>query len=85
MHDSRGERQVSLEGYSYDPKFAPDGKRLFYRVLKGTLPGNDPSELRVVDLESGQNEAVLPGFAVTGYTDAYNVSPDGRQVVVTTA
>lgn len=82
VHDSRGERQVSLEGYSYDPKFAPDGKRLFYRVLNGTLPGNDPSELRVVDLESGQNEAVLPELMVTGYTDAYNISPDGRQVVV---
>ena len=83
VHDSRGERQVSLEGYSYDPKFVPDGKRLFYRVLKGTLPGNDPSELRVVDLESGQNEAVLPELMVTGYTDAFNISPDGRRVVVT--
>lgn len=26
VHDSSGDRQVSLEGYSYDPKFTPDGK-----------------------------------------------------------
>ncbi len=78
------ERQISLEGYSFDPAFTPDGKRLCYRILKGALPVSDPSELRVVDLDTGQNEAVLPGFAVTGMPGAgYSISPDGRQVVVT--
>src|SRR5207247_994723 len=28
VHDSRGDRQVSLEGYAYEPKFTPDGKKL---------------------------------------------------------
>ncbi len=84
LHDSAGERRVSLEGYSFDPKFTPDGRKLCYRILKGALPISDPSELRVVDLESGRNEAVLPGFAVTGMPSAgYDISADSRQVVVT--
>ena len=37
VHDAGGERQISVEGYSHDPKFAPGGKHLFYRVLKGAL------------------------------------------------
>ena len=57
VHDASGERQVSLEGYSYDPKFTPDGKRLCYRILKGPAPTTDaPGELRVVELDSGDNE-----------------------------
>ena len=67
IHDSTGERQVSLEGYSYDPKFTPDGKKLCYRILKGVLPVSDPTELRVVELDSGRNDALLPGFAVAGH------------------
>ncbi len=35
LHDGRGDRQVSLEGYAFSPKFTPDGKRLLYEVRKG--------------------------------------------------
>ena len=84
LHDSSGERQVSLEGYAYDPKFTPDAKRLCYRILKGALPMSDPSELRVVDLDSGRNDSVLPGFSIVGGPGRpYDISPDGRQVVAT--
>jgi eukaryotic-like serine/threonine-protein kinase len=83
IHDASGERQVSLEGYSYDLKFTPDGKKLCYRILKGVLPVTDPSELRMVELDSGRNEALLPGFSVVGGWDgAYDISPEGREVVV---
>ena len=83
LQDSSGERQVSLEGYSYDPKFTPDGKKMCYRILKGVLPLSDPSELHVVELDSGRNEALLPGFRVVGLPGlAYDISPDGREVVV---
>jgi Tol biopolymer transport system component len=83
VHDSSGERQVSLEGYSYDPKFTPDGKRLCYRILKGPAPSYDaPGELHVVELDTGDNEPLLPGLAVSGMPGlAYDISPDGRQVV----
>ena len=85
VHDGKGERQISLEGFSYDPKFSPDGTKLYYRILGGPDPINDPGEVRVVDLQTGQNEPLLPGFPVTGYPGrAYNVSRDGQWVVAAT-
>jgi Tol biopolymer transport system component len=78
IRDARGEHQISVEGYAYFPKFSPDGKKLYYRILKGgTSPFLGPSELWVADLASGHSEALLPGFAVT----SYDISPDGRRVV----
>jgi Tol biopolymer transport system component len=78
VHDPSGDRQISIEGYAYKPVISPDGKRLYYRVLKGgTSPYLGASELWVADIESGRNELLLPGFAVT----SYSVSPDGRRVV----
>ena len=85
VHDSLGERQVSVEGYGYDPKFTPDGRRLLYRILKGALAMADTSELRVLDVESGRNESLLPGVAVIGLPGrAYDISADGQLVVVAT-
>ncbi len=79
LHDARGERQISLEGYSYHPKFTPDGKRLCYLVQTDT-----GAELRIVDLDSGRIEALLPGFALSG-SFPYDISPDGLRVVVSSA
>jgi eukaryotic-like serine/threonine-protein kinase len=84
LHDGGGDRQVSLEGYAFAPKFTPDGKRLLYQVRKGAA-----SELWVAELDSGRSEPVLPGIAValsgggaSGPETSYDISPDGRQVVV---
>jgi serine/threonine protein kinase/Tol biopolymer transport system component len=83
VHDLNGERQISLEGYSYDPKFTPDGKSLCYRILKGVSMTSDLSEVRIVDLDSGRNESLLPGIAVDGIPGrAYDISPDGREIIV---
>jgi serine/threonine protein kinase len=82
LHDGSSERQISLEGFSYDVKLTPDGKRLCYRVLKGSLPLDDPSELRMVDLQSGRDEALLPGAVLTGPLGrSYDISPDGRWII----
>ena len=59
LHDGGGDRQISLEGYAFAPKFTPDGKRLLYQVRKGAA-----SELWVAELDSGRSEPLLPGFAV---------------------
>src|SRR6185436_15800345 len=84
LHDGGGDRQVSLEGYAYAPKFTPDGKRLLYQVRIEAA-----SELWVAELDSGRSEPLLPGFAVAvtgpGTYGSYDVSPDGRQVVVASA
>src|ERR1022692_3770496 len=81
LHDGGGDRQISLEGYAFRPKFTPDGKRLLYQVRKGAS-----SELWVAELDSGRSEPLLPGFAVAkagpGSQGGYDISPDGRQVVV---
>ncbi|MBZ5633317.1 MAG: serine/threonine-protein kinase [Acidobacteriia bacterium] len=82
VHDKNGERQVSLEGYSYDPRFTPDGKKLLYRILKGAVPTYDPGELRLLELDSGHNEPLLPGLLVSGLPGrGFDISPDGQRVV----
>jgi eukaryotic-like serine/threonine-protein kinase len=78
IHNATGDRQVSVEGYAYLPTFSPEGDKLYYRILKGGVsPFLGTSELWVADLDSGRNEPVFPGFAVTGY----HLSDDGRRIV----
>ena len=78
LHDANGDRRISLEGYAYWPYLSPDEKKLYYRILKGgTSPFLGASELWVADIESGRNQPLLPGFAVTGY----DLSKDGTRLV----
>ena len=81
LHAPDGERQISLEGYGFQVKFTPQGNRLCYRLLKGTQPGSDATELWVADLESGRNEPLLPGFSMRGLL-VYDISPEGTEAVV---
>jgi Tol biopolymer transport system component len=80
LHTAGGDRQISLEGYAYNPQFTPDFKLLCYRILKGSQPSSDPTELWIADLDSGRTEALLPGFTMVG-AQSYAISPDGRDVV----
>lgn len=78
IHDPHGERQVSVEGYAYFPMLSPDGRHLYYRVLRdGTSPFLGASELWTADLETGHNDLLLPSFAVTHF----RLSPDGKRIV----
>jgi serine/threonine protein kinase len=78
VHRENGDQQVSLEGYAYMPSLSPDGKKIYYRILKGgTSPFLGASELWVADIASGRNQPLLPGFAVSGY----DISQDGRRIV----
>jgi Tol biopolymer transport system component len=83
VHDGRGDRQISLEGRAFHPKFTPDGKKLLYRIRTGTA-----SEIWVSDLVSDHAEPLLPGFTIPVLADfdaawhsAYDIAADGRQVV----
>ncbi len=82
IHDARGERQISvLEGNAADPKFSPDGKKLYYRIVKAVQifgTKRDPGELWFTDLESGHSERIAPGFQPL----EYDISRDGRQVAM---
>jgi Tol biopolymer transport system component/predicted Ser/Thr protein kinase len=77
IHDARGEHQVSVEGYSFNPQFTSDGKTLCYHLSKSTSGAGGSGEIRVVDLESGRDEALMPGVL----SNAYDISPDGDRVV----
>jgi eukaryotic-like serine/threonine-protein kinase len=77
VHDSRGERQISSEGYGYHPSFSADGKKLYYLVRSEHSRRNISGNLYVVDLESGKRDQLLPNFLV----QAYDISDDGQHIV----
>jgi Tol biopolymer transport system component len=80
VHDPGGDRQISLEGYAYAPRFIAEEKRLCYRIL-------EPGELWLAELDSGRNERLLPGFRIASTLRAtgdpgYDISPDGRRLLL---
>ncbi len=90
LHDGPRVRQISLEGYAFNPKVTRDGKRLLYQVFKSASSFDGPSELWVADVDSGRSELLFSGIASAGAGSStgggsYDISPDGRQVVLTVA
>ena len=82
LHDRNGERQILLEGNSVNVQFAPDGRKLYYKVVKQASSSWDsygvPGEVRVMDLETGRSEVVIPGFEALDY----DLAPDGERIVM---
>ena len=86
VHDSRGDRQISGEGFATVPGlglgsgpgyvFSPDGKKLFYLVRKQASRAWAAGELWVSDLDSRRSEAVLPGISMSNF----HILPDGERV-----
>jgi eukaryotic-like serine/threonine-protein kinase len=73
IHDAKGERQISSEGFSTlqgGGRFSSDGKKLFYLV-------QPRSELWIADLESHTNQPLLPGFSIV----SFDVSADEKRVL----
>jgi eukaryotic-like serine/threonine-protein kinase len=90
VHDERGEREVSREGYGFVPAIPnggasqplpADGRSVFYLVRRGAVrfsgPGERAGELWATDLGSGRHRSILPGRQVIGY----DISRDGKQIV----
>ena len=86
LHDARGDRQISGEGFAIVPglgngnwihsAFSPDGKRLYYLVRKQGSRAYISAELWMADSESGRTEALLPGVAMS----EFDVAPNGKLV-----
>ncbi len=86
IHDDKGDRQLSGEGYAYAAKFSPDGKSIYYlqenrgshalpdRTSVGESPG---TKLIRTDLESGMSETIVSGVPIW----QFSVSRDGKRVV----
>jgi Tol biopolymer transport system component len=92
IHDGRGDRPLSSQGYVSHPTwthmpgtmpvFSRDGKAIFY--LRSESPGG-PTELWRADVISGQSEKALPGIVMSEFdlSDAanevlYSVQPTGK-------
>jgi serine/threonine protein kinase/Tol biopolymer transport system component len=90
VHDERGEREVSREGYAFVPTspnggtsqpLPGDGRSVFYLLRQGAVRlsgwGDRVGELWATDLETGRHRSILQGRQIVGY----DVSRDGRQLV----
>ena len=78
LNSAGEERQISLEGNAADAQFTPDGKSLLYRVVNSLGDYPQPGTLRVVNLETGRGEVLMPDFQ----TIDFDISADGQQVVM---
>jgi len=86
IHDEKGDRQLSGEGYAYAPKFSADGKSVYYlqenrgshtlreKTSVGEIPG---TKLIRTDLDSGTSETIISGVPIW----QFSVSVDGKRVV----
>ena len=77
MHDSRGDRQMTSEGYAFLPSVSPDGRKLHYLVRGGGARNSATGGLWAADLESGQRQRLLPDFQM----QHYSISADGQRVL----
>jgi Tol biopolymer transport system component/DNA-binding winged helix-turn-helix (wHTH) protein len=89
VHDARGDRQISGEGFAGVPGlglgseevrsvFSPDGKKLYYLIRKQASRSWISGELWAANLDSGRSEPVLPGISIS---TNFSISPDGKRVV----
>lgn len=87
LHDARGDRQISSEGFAGLPGlgyggrgsrsvFSPDGKKLFYLARKEGSRAWYSGELWMADLESGRTELVVAGVLMNDF----DLAPDGKRV-----
>jgi Tol biopolymer transport system component/DNA-binding winged helix-turn-helix (wHTH) protein len=77
LHDSRGDRQITSEGYGFLPSISPDGKKLYYLVRAAGTRHFVHAELWFADLDSGHRQRMLPDFLMQHYA----ISTDGQRVV----
>jgi Tol biopolymer transport system component len=77
VHDARGERQITSEGYASLPRFSPDGKKLYFLLRSRANRHYVSGELWVAALETGQRERLFPDFLLGDYS----ISPDGNRIV----
>lgn len=73
LHEASGERLLSSEGFTLQPRFSRDGQRIFC-LVRGV--GASTLELSAIDLASGRMDAVMPGVPM----NQFDVSPDETTV-----
>jgi Tol biopolymer transport system component len=76
VHDARGDRQITSEGYGFMPSLSADGKKLYYLVRSYGLRSWNQGRLWVADLGTGQRQPLLHEFQIVHYS----ISSDGHWV-----
>ncbi len=77
IHDARGDRQLTSEGFAFFPTIAPDGKTAYYLVQAGRSPMLLTGSLWSSDLSTGRSQRLFPDFQLIHYS----ISADGRRVL----
>src|SRR5256712_7370542 len=85
MHDAKGDRQISSEGYAFSPQISADGITLYFlqasggsaRSLASHNARAEETDLIRVDLRTGNSEQILSGFSIL----EFQASADGKQIV----
>lgn len=77
IHDKRGERQITSEGYALLPRFSADGKKIYFLLRSRASRQFVSGELWSVDLDTGQRERLLPDFLLADY----DVASDGSRIL----
>ena len=77
VHDERGDRQITSEGYGLRPQFSPDGRKLYYMVRANAVGSFISGTLWSADLKTGERQRLLPDFLI----QQWDISPDGKRVV----
>jgi serine/threonine protein kinase len=80
IHDERGDRQITSEGYSFMPSISPDGKKLYYLVRANGLRSWNQGALWVADLDSGRRRRLFADHQLLHYS----LSADGQRIVFVT-
>ena len=66
LQNGRNHRQISLEGYAFNPKFTRDGTRIFYQRYKSESSLDGPSELWIAEADTGRSQLLFTGVASAG-------------------
>jgi Tol biopolymer transport system component len=80
IHDGRGDRQITSEGYSFMPSISPDGKKLYYLVRAAGLRAWNQGALWMADLDTGRRQRVFADRQLLHYS----LSADGQRIVFVT-
>jgi serine/threonine protein kinase len=81
LHDgSAGEKQVSSEGFSFDPSLSPDGKKMYCLRRPANPHSSFSGELWETDLATGSEQRLFPGMVLT----QFSISQDGEKVLFAT-
>ncbi|HEU4624487.1 MAG TPA: winged helix-turn-helix domain-containing protein [Steroidobacteraceae bacterium] len=78
IHDATGARRLTKENVASAPRLSRDAQRLYFLAARSS---GDPATLWCLDIRTGQQQPVLPGFAVA--RAGYDISPDEQEVAFT--